>query len=98
LFERMEFGPDAQPLTTTLADYLLVTATELPNITLVHQETPTPLNPLGIKGVGEAGTLPTAAAIVSAIEDALSPFGVCLAQCPILPAEILAKIAEAKAK
>jgi carbon-monoxide dehydrogenase large subunit len=98
LFERMEFGPDAQPLTTTLADYLLVTATELPNITLVHQETPTPLNPLGIKGVGEAGTLPTAAAIVSAIEDALSPFGVRLAQCPILPAEILAKIAEAKAK
>jgi carbon-monoxide dehydrogenase large subunit len=97
LFERMEFGPDAQPLTTTLADYLLVTATELPNITLVHQETPTPLNPLGIKGVGEAGTLPTAAAIVSAIEDALSPFGVSLAQCPISPAEILAKIAQAKA-
>ncbi len=65
-------------------------------ITLVHQETPTPLNPLGIKGVGEAGTLPTAAAIVSAIEDALSPFGVRLAQTPVSPAEILAKIGEAE--
>ena len=71
LFEWMGFGPDAQPLTTNLADYLLVTATELPRIVLLHQETPTPLNALGIKGVGEAGTLPTAAAIISAIEDAL---------------------------
>jgi carbon-monoxide dehydrogenase large subunit len=96
LFERMEFGADGQPLTTTFADYLLVTATELPKISLVHQQTPTPLNPLGIKGVGEAGTLPTAAAIVSAIEDALSPIGVRLAQTPISPAEILAAIAQAK--
>jgi carbon-monoxide dehydrogenase large subunit len=96
LFERMEFGSDAQPLTTTFADYLLVAATELPKISLVHQQTPTPLNPLGIKGVGEAGTLPTAAAIVSAIEDALSPFAVHLAQCPISPAEILAKIMDAR--
>jgi aerobic carbon-monoxide dehydrogenase large subunit len=96
LFERLEFDADAQPLTTTLADYLLVTATELPMITLVHQEHPTPLNPLGIKGVGEAGTLPTAAAIISAIEDALSPFGVRLAQTPVSPAELVAKVAEAK--
>jgi carbon-monoxide dehydrogenase large subunit len=96
LFERLEFDAEAQPLTTTLADYLLVTATELPMITLVHQEHPTPLNPLGIKGVGEAGTLPTAAAIISAIEDALSPFGVRLAQTPISPAELVAKIAAAR--
>ncbi len=92
LFERLAFDADAQPLTTTLADYLLVTATDVPAITLIHHETPTPLNPLGIKGVGEAGTLPTAAAIVSAIEDALSPFGVRLVQTPISPAEILAEI------
>jgi carbon-monoxide dehydrogenase large subunit len=95
LYERMEFGADGQPLTTTLADYLLVTATEVPNIALVHQEHPTPLNPLGIKGVGEAGTLPTAAAIVSAIEDALAPFGVRIAQTPVSPAEIVAIIAGA---
>jgi carbon-monoxide dehydrogenase large subunit len=96
LFERMEFDAEAQPLTTTLADYLLVTATEVPPITLVHQEMPTPLNPLGIKGVGEAGTLPTAAAIISAIEDALAPLGVLLAQTPISPAEISAAIAKAR--
>ena len=62
----------------------------------MHQESPTPLNPLGIKGVGEAGTLPTAACVISAIEDALSPFGVRLSRAPITPAEIVAKIAEAR--
>ena len=62
LFEKMQFGPDGQPLTTTPADYLLVSATEMPNIDLLRHEAPTPLNPLGVKGVGESGTLPTAAA------------------------------------
>jgi carbon-monoxide dehydrogenase large subunit len=98
LFERMEFGADGQPLTTTLADYLLVTATEVPNIALVHQEHPTPLNPLGIKGVGEAGTLPTAAAVISALDDALSPFGVRIAQTPVSPAEIVAMIEGASSR
>jgi carbon-monoxide dehydrogenase large subunit len=98
LFERMEFGADGQPLTTNLADYLLITATEMPRIDLLHQESPTPLNPLGIKGVGEAGTLPTPAAIVSAIEDALSPFGVRIGQMPVAPAHILAKIAEGRGR
>ncbi len=93
LFEKMQFGPDGQPLTTTLADYLLVTATEMPNIDLLHHEAPTPLNALGIKGVGETGTLPTSAALISAIEDALSPFGVHIAHAPITPSEIVAKIA-----
>ncbi len=94
LYERMEFGADGQPLTTNLADYLLLTATEMPHIGLFHQESPTPLNPLGIKGVGEAGTLPTPAAIISAIEDALSPFDVRLGHAPVSPADIVAKIAE----
>jgi carbon-monoxide dehydrogenase large subunit len=83
-------------LTTNFADYLLVTATEMPRVELLHQESPTPLNPLGIKGVGEAGTLPTAACIISAIEDALLPFGVRIAHAPITPAEIVAKIAEGR--
>jgi aerobic carbon-monoxide dehydrogenase large subunit len=96
LFEWMGFGEDGQPLTTNFADYLLVSATETPRIELLHQESPTPLNPLGIKGVGEAGTLPTAACVISAIEDALSPFGVRLSRAPITPAEIVAKIAEAR--
>jgi carbon-monoxide dehydrogenase large subunit len=61
-------------------------------VILLHQESPTPLNELGIKGVGEAGTLPTAAAIISAVENALSGFGVHITQTPIRPAEIVAQI------
>ena len=95
LLEWMGFGPDGQPLTTNLADYLLPSAPDLPRIALLHHQAPTPLNPLGIKGVGEAGTLPTAAAIISAIDDALSPFGVHLAQTPVAPGDIVALIAKA---
>ena len=75
----------AQPVTTTYADYLLPTATEVPMLHTLYRETPSPLNPLGVKGVGEAGTIPAAAAIVSAVEDALSPFNVRVAQYPITP-------------
>jgi carbon-monoxide dehydrogenase large subunit len=87
LFEYMQYDADAQPLTTTFADYLLVTATEAPPIELIHHTSPTPLNPLGVKGVGESGVLPMPAAIISAIEDALSPFGVRITQAPISPRE-----------
>jgi carbon-monoxide dehydrogenase large subunit len=95
LFEWMGFDGDGQPVTTNLADYLLPTAPDLPRITLLHHQSPTPLNALGIKGVGEAGTLPTAAAIVSAIEDALAPFDARLAHAPVLPGDIVALITKA---
>ena len=88
LFEYMQYDADAQPLTTSFADYLLVTATEAPPIELIHHTSPTPLNPLGVKGVGESGVLPMPAAIISAIEDALSPFDVRITQAPISPREI----------
>ncbi len=96
LYEWMGFNDDGQPTTTNLGEYLLVTATEVPTVEVVHHESPSPLNPLGVKGVGECGVVPTAAAIVSAIEDALTPFGVHLAQAPIMPAEIVALIEEGK--
>ena len=67
LFEHMRYDELGQPLTTNLADYLLPTATELPNIDVIHHVSPSPLNPLGVKGVGECGTIPAAAAIVSAV-------------------------------
>lgn len=89
LFEWMGFDENAQPVTTNLGDYLLITATEMPAIEVLHLESPTPLNPLGVKGVGEAGVMPAAAALVSAIENALTPFGVHLTQTPIFPARIL---------
>jgi carbon-monoxide dehydrogenase large subunit len=97
LFEWMAFDDNGQPLTTTLADYLLVTAPEVPRIDVIHHQSPTPLNPLGVKGVGECGVFPGPAAIASAIEDALSPFGVRINQSPIGPADIVASILEQRA-
>ncbi len=93
LYEWMMFDEGAQPLTTNLADYLLVTAPEMPPIDLIRHESPSPLNPLGVKGVGECGVVPAPAAIISAIEDALSPFGVHISRAPITPPQIVALIA-----
>jgi len=92
LFEWMGYGDDGQPTTTTLADYLLVTATDMPPIELGHRESPTPLNPLGVKGVGESGVLPIPAAIASAVEDALSPFGIRIRQFPLRPSDLAAML------
>jgi carbon-monoxide dehydrogenase large subunit len=92
LFEWMGFDSNAQPVTTNLAEYLLVSATEMPPISVGHLESPTALNPLGIKGVGESGVMPTPAAIISAIEDALSPFKVYVTKAPIMPTELAALI------
>ena len=95
LYEWMAYDDTAQPLTTTLADYLLVTAGEMPALDLAHRETPTPLNLLGVKGVGEAGVLPIPAAIVSAVENALKPFDIRLRQFPIRPRDLAGMLAEA---
>jgi aerobic carbon-monoxide dehydrogenase large subunit len=89
LFERMHFDESGQPLTTTLAEYLLPTSTDVPVMRLAHHCSPSPLNPLGVKGVGESGVLPAAAAIVGAVEDALSDFGVKISGSPIGPADIV---------
>lgn len=89
LFEWMKYDASAQPLTTTFQDYLLPTAPDVPGCTIEHVETPNPLNPLGVKGAGEGGTIPAPAAIVSAIEDALSPFGVHFAEMPLTPDRIV---------
>ena len=96
LFEWMGYDADAQPLTTTLADYLLVTAPEMPPVDIIDEGVPTPQNPLGVKGVGECGGVPFPAAIISALEDALTPFGIHLSRAPIAPAEIVSLIEEAK--
>ena len=98
LLEWMGYDAGGQPLTTTFAEYLLPSATEIPSIDTLFQQTPSPLNPLGAKGAGEVGTIPAAAAVISAIEDALAPFGVRIAQTPLPPQKILELIAGAKAK
>ena len=92
LYEWMGFDENGQPVTTNLGEYLLVTATEMPPVEIIHHESPSPLNPLGVKGVGECGVVPAPAAIISAIEDALTPFGVRLSKAPVFPADIVALI------
>jgi carbon-monoxide dehydrogenase large subunit len=94
LLERMVYDESGQPVTTNYGEYLLPTAPGLPPIEIVHLETPTPLNPIGVKGVGEGGTIPAAPCIIGAIEDALSPFGVVIDRQPVSP-ELLLDLIEA---
>jgi len=94
LFERMVYDENAQPLSTHFGDYLLPLATDVPRVGLVHLETPSPLNPLGIKGAGEGGTIPAIAAIVAAVENALAPFGVTISEAPITPQRIVELLGE----
>src|SRR5256886_17673648 len=82
LYEWMGYDDTAQPLTTTFADYLLPAANEVPMMTTMFKETPSPLNPLGAKGAGEVSTIPAAAAVISAVEEALPPFGGRNSQAP----------------
>ena len=97
LLERMVFDSDAQPLTATLADYAAAGATTVPRIAIRHIESPSDHNPLGIKGVGESGTVPAAAAVAAAVEDALRPYGIQVSEVPIDTAALASKIAAARA-
>ena len=97
LLEWMQYDENAQPLTTTFADYMLPTATDVPTCAIAHVETVNPLNPLGVKGAGEGGTIPAPAAIIAAIEDALSPFNVHFAETPLTPERIVAALRAAGA-
>ena len=85
LFEEMIYDENGQPQNTNYGEYLLPIATEMPQINIVHQETPSPLNPLGLKGAGEGGTIPAANAVIAAIENALEDFGVVVDKYPIHP-------------
>jgi len=93
LFERMVYDDGGTPMTTTLADYLLPLSTDVPAVKLLHAESPTHLNPIGVKGVGETGAIPVAAAIAGAIEDALSEFNAVIDRVPVSPPDLVAKIA-----
>ncbi|MBO0712859.1 MAG: xanthine dehydrogenase family protein molybdopterin-binding subunit, partial [Acetobacteraceae bacterium] len=97
-FEHMLYDACAQPTSTTFGDYLLPVATDAPSVEVLHMETPSPLNPLGLKGAGEGGTIPAIATLLSAVEDALTPFGVRIAEAPITPARIVALLEGAKSR
>lgn len=85
LYERMEYAPDGQLLNASFMDFLMPYATEVPAIEIDHMVTPSPLNPLGVKGAGEAGVIPGSAAIAAAIEDAE---GITITRMPISPSEL----------
>jgi aerobic carbon-monoxide dehydrogenase large subunit len=94
LFEEMRFDEHGNPLTTSLADYPIVTAAELPSFELHPIETPTDVNPLGAKGIGEAGTIGAVAAVRNAVCDAL---GVHL-DAPLTPERIWRRLAAGMAR
>ncbi|HEX9238616.1 MAG TPA: molybdopterin cofactor-binding domain-containing protein, partial [Xanthobacteraceae bacterium] len=96
MFEWMGYDEAGQPITTTFADYLMPGARDVPKLETLYKESPSPHNPLGVKGVGEVGVIPAAAAIASAIEDALSPFNVRIAQMPITPPKLVELIRNAR--
>jgi len=92
LYEHFVYDADGNPLTTTYLDYLIPTSTEVPEIEYEHLETPAPTNPGGFKGLGEGGAIGAPAAVMNAIADALSPFGVKITAQPLTPPAVLALI------
>ena len=88
LFERMVYDENAQPLSMNFGELLLPIATEMPPINVLHLETPSPFNELGVKGAGEGGTIPAANAIIAAIENALQPFDIVVNNHPVDPQRI----------
>ncbi len=73
LYERLEYQPDGSLANANFAEFLIPYATEIPDVKVLHLETPSPLNPLGVKGVGEAGCIAVGAVVASGVEDALRP-------------------------
>jgi len=92
LYEEMLYDDSGQPLTTTFMDYLVPTAMEVPDVTVGHVETLSPMNPEGIKGAGEGGTMPVPATIANAIDDAPQPLGVVIDRIPLSPEALRRKI------
>jgi carbon-monoxide dehydrogenase large subunit len=84
-YEQLIFDENAQLLNASFADYLIPTACEIPRMEVAHQETPSPLNPLGTKGAGEAGTIPVPALFAQAIENAFSDRGLEILEMPLSP-------------
>lgn len=97
LFEESPYDDNGQPLASTLIDYLLPGPAELPRFRIQHMETPSPYSAHGLKGVGEGGAIAPCAALVNAINDALSPLGAVVRQIPATPDRVLAGIAAVNA-
>jgi len=88
LLEEFRYDASGTPLTSNFADYSIISAAELPSFELVGQETPTPFNPLGVKGIGESGTIGSTPAVQSAVVDALAHLGVRHLDMPASPERV----------
>ena len=95
LYEWMRYDADGQPQTVTYGDYLLPTADTVPMIEIHHMESPSPLNPLGVKGAAESGTIAAPAALIAAVENALAPLRLGITDLPLTPDRLRALIATA---
>jgi len=96
LFEEVRYDAEGNPLTTTLADYALPSAAELPSFERIPHETPTPHNPLGAKGIGESGTIGATPAVQNAVVDAVSHLGVRHIDLPLTPERVWTAIQAAR--
>ena len=96
LYEGAIYDEDGTLTTSSMVDYMIPGAPELPNYTLERTETPSPSNPLGVKGVGEAGTIGAPPAVINSIVDALSPFGIKHIDMPALPMRVWNAIQDAQ--
>jgi carbon-monoxide dehydrogenase large subunit len=88
LLEEFSYDQEGQLLTGSLMDYLLPTASDIPEMQLIHQHSPSPLNPLGVKGVGEGGAIAPPVVIANAVSDALAPFKAEFNSTPVKPEQI----------
>jgi aerobic carbon-monoxide dehydrogenase large subunit len=88
LYEQVLYDGDANPITSTLTTYAMPTAAELPHLETSRTETPTPVNPLGAKGIGESATIGSTPAVQNAVIDALSPWGVRHLDLPLTPERV----------
>ncbi|MDQ1432704.1 MAG: aerobic carbon-monoxide dehydrogenase large subunit [Actinomycetota bacterium] len=97
LWEQMVYDEDGNPLTSTLAEYGIPSAAEFPQFEVAHTETPSPLNPLGAKGIGESATVGSTPAVQNAVVDALSHLGVRHIDMPLSPERVWRAVEQARA-
>ena len=96
LYEEIPYDEYGQPLASTFMDYLLPTADTVPTIISDHVETPSPLNPLGVKGAGEAGAIPVGPLFAQAVEDALKEYKIEILEIPLSPGRLFELVQAAK--
>ncbi len=97
-YEQLVYDDDGQLLNASFMDYLLPTSTDVPRIEVGHEETPSPLNPIGVKGAGEAGAIPVGALFAQAVEDALRGTGLEIREIPLSPSRLWELVEQAKAE